>query len=345
MIKRAIIALALIGIPLFDASAQQIYQLSPAALEKVRQTSRQMAPRLEFKHAHELRADGPETMSGMSFIGQSVYVGRYRKVVSPATGRLQQWAFDEGLFVNRLKDRYAGRFYFFFNPLSEQRQEATEVTSDGTYILVGTEMLHDGSVRTGIFRAQQFSTMPLAWTHATRDWLTQFEKDNKASVERMKTYIRKQQAKARADAANGFSFGQLLALGLGAGGLAMADIPAEDVIEIGSAFASDVLTGGQTDQLNDLVASKRASLASGADATATSAGQGASAAGAGYTTEQVQITCASGTSSAIPLTFKTRTCRNAMENYARVYACNLIGEMDAAAQRCKQACGHIQCAE
>ncbi|MBO6562103.1 MAG: hypothetical protein JJ959_16280 [Nisaea sp.] len=342
MIIRALIALALLWFPVSAANAQEIYQLSPDALEKVRQTSQKMAPRIERQHTHELRADGPETKTGVSFIAQSIYVGRYRKVVSPATGRLQQWAFDAGLFVNRLQDRYAGTFYFFFDPRSERRQAATEVTSEGTYILVGTEMLRDGSLRTGIFKAEQSSTKPLAWSHADPEWLAQFERDNKAAVERTKAMIRKRQAEDRAAAASGFSFGQLLALGLGAGGLAFADIPTGDMIQIGSAFASDVLSKGQTTQLNDLVASKRPGPAA---TTTANAGQTPTPAAGGYTTEKVRITCASGVSNTVPLTFKTRTCRNAMENYARVYACNLIDDMQAAAQRCKQACGHIQCAE
>ena len=92
MIKHFLIALALLWLPISGTNAQEIYQLSPDALEKVRQTSQKMAPRIERRHAHELRTDGPETKTGISFIAQSVYIGRYRKVISPATGRLQQWA-------------------------------------------------------------------------------------------------------------------------------------------------------------------------------------------------------------------------------------------------------------
>ena len=39
------------------------------------------------------------------------------------------------------------------------------------------------------------------------------------------------------------------------------------------------------------------------------------------------------------------SCGAAMKNFARVYSCNLIGDFNAAGQRCQQACGNAQCAE
>src|SRR5690606_36867869 len=100
----------------------------------------------------------------------------------------------------------------------------------------------------------------------------------------------------------GLSFGQVLALGLGGLALSQADIPAADMVEIGGAFASDVLSGGRTNALAGVVQQKRAAAAAGSVAAGMAGSSAApgSAAG-GYSSEQVAVDCPSGVSSTIPI--------------------------------------------
>ena len=88
------------------------------------------------------------------------------------------------------------------------------------------------------------------------------------------------------------------------------------------------------------IASVGAPTTGGATATSTGA-----ATDAGYTTEQVTISCPSGASNSIPISYKTQQCRSAMIAYAEIYACNRIDDFARAAQTCSSACGNAQCRE
>ncbi|WP_162917701.1 hypothetical protein [Dongia deserti] len=128
-------------------------------------------------------------------------------------------------------------------------------------------------------------------------------------------------------------------MGLGAAGIAAADIPAADALQIGAALATDVLGGGQTSALDQYRAAQQPPTPAGA-VTATR-----SATAESYQQDQVTITCPSGVSSTIPLSYKTQACREAMITFAKVYSCNMIDDMNAAASACQGACGNPQCRE
>src|SRR3546814_14789599 len=80
------------------------------------------------------------------------------------------------------------------------------------------------------------------FTPADEHYIAAFEKRYAGQVNRFR------QAQA-AEAGSGLSFGQILALGLGAAALSQADISGVDAANIGGAFAADVLTGGKTGAL------------------------------------------------------------------------------------------------
>jgi len=334
------------------AGAQEVIQLSPEALEAIRKKSEMLVPRKEVRRdGLELRGADPEERVGISYHGGGIFVGRFARSVSPADSRRKHWVFQRGVYVDRLGVRYAGTFYFFHATLTESTRKMSDLPEDGTYVMVGSEIRPDGGIRSGIFQARvPLRGQPVNWIPADKEWLASFEESHKEAVAATIRYIRRQQAAARSKAASGFSFGQILALGLGASGLLVADIPAADAVQIGSAFASDVLTGGRTSALNDYVGNQRSklsaagsSVASGAAGTGTMASSGPAAA---FKSETVSISCPSGSGPhSIPLYYKSQSCRSAMLNYAKVYACNLIDDMQSAAQRCKSACGDIQCRE
>tara|TARA_E500000318_G_scaffold89870_2_gene87540 strand:+ start:2530 stop:3627 length:1098 start_codon:yes stop_codon:yes gene_type:complete len=345
------------------ASAQQVIQLSPEALNAVRQQSESLAPfQREQREGLELRGNDPRERTGISYHGGGVFIGRFAFSVSPVANHVGHWVFKQGLFVNRLGDRYAGAFYFFHEAYTVEGRKPSKLPENGQYIMVGTEMRHDGKTRTGIFQADLAFRSTLKWIPADKEWLAAFEADRQKEVASVMRKIRREKAAARSQAASGFSFGQVLALGLGATGLAMADIPAADALQIGTAFASDVLTEGKTSALNDYVGNKRPELPASPSAAASASGVSSSGlpstglpgaapvasspAASAYTSEKVSISCPSGSGPhSIPLYYKTQSCRSAMLNYAKVYACNLIDDMQSAAQRCESDCGHIQCME
>jgi hypothetical protein len=64
--------------------------------------------------------------------------------------------------------------------------------------------------------------------------------------------------------------------------------------------------------------------------------------GSGLTTEQVAITCPSGVSSTVPITYRTRACFEAARQFAVTYACNRLDQARVM-QNCTNACGHPQC--
>lgn len=73
--------------------------------------------------------------------------------------------------------------------------------------------------------------------------------------------------------------------------------------------------------------------------------QAAQAPQATATTETFSFSCPAGGSHSLPVSYRNPSCGAAMKSFTRVYACNLIGDFAAAAQQCRQACGHPQCIE
>ncbi|SLN77858.1 hypothetical protein [Oceanibacterium hippocampi] len=118
---------------------------------------------------------------------------------------------------------------------------------DGVYFLVGSLIPKTGAARPGIYRSDVNTNGVYHFVPADEGYLAQFEQRYQRQVNAFK------QAQARATQSSGLSFGQVLALGLGAAVMGAADIPAADAVEIGGAFVSDVLTKGQGNALGGLV--------------------------------------------------------------------------------------------
>lgn len=69
----------------------------------------------------------------------------------------------------------------------------------------------------------------------------------------------------------------------------------------------------------------------------------ASAAAAGLQHESYTVSCPSGVTNAIPLSFRTQQCRSAMINLATVYSCNDFNNFESAHATCQAACGSPNC--
>jgi hypothetical protein len=329
-----------VGIP---ASATELMtaptglRLSPKAMKEAERMPEGMAaPSLGY-HKPEIRPTGGGRGDGIARFDNGAFVGAFRQETNPFNAQARYWVLDEGIYARTDGVRYAGAFHYFHEDWGDYayNQEDWEQPHGGRYFLAGSRIGRDGKAIPGIYTADVSSSGISDFTPADESYLAWFEGKYETQVAAFK------RAQAEEES-GGLSFGQVLALGLGGLALSQADIPVADAVEIGGAFAGDVLSDGRTNALAGVVRQKRAAATAGGVAGSSAAPD--SAAG-GYSSEQVAVDCPSGVSSTIPISYRTRQCRSAMIEFARVYACNLIDDMGTVAQRCRSACGNVQCRE
>lgn len=353
----------LLGLPLIlvaalvaalPGRAETTFQLSPDALQQIN-TERAVEPKPEQMSGHELRPISDSTAEGVYYRMGESYVGSFVRSTSPATGRLTHWVFDQGVFTRVNGDRYVGTFYFFHHAHLEQKRAGSDMPESGTYIMTGSFHPKDGGAKKGIYYGDFYDLVPVSWVEADEGYMKAFEAYNEYQINEAKAAIRRERERQHQlalqeaqEAEDDSMFGQMLALGLGAAVLGAADIPSADMLEIGGAMASDILSGGETSALQQMVLGQQSSLAAAAGASAS----GYTYPGGGDATvvstlsDQVTITCPqSGLTSTIPLSYKTQGCRSAMIDFATVYACNMIDDMARVGSACQSACGHPQCLE
>lgn len=346
--------LAVASISALPGQAQTTFQISPDVLQQIN-TERAAEPKPEQMSGHELRPTSETASEGVYYRMGESYVGSFVRSTSPATGRLTHWVFDQGVFTRMNGDRYVGTFYFFHHAHMEQRRAATDMPESGIYIMTGSLHPKSGGTKQGIYHGEFYENAPVAWVEADAEYMKAFEAYNEYQIDEAKAAIRRERERQRQmalqeaqEAEDDSMFGQMLALGLGAAILGAADIPSADMLEIGSAMASDVLSGGETNALQQMVLSQQSSLAAAAGASASGYTYpgGGDATAVSTQSDQVTITCPqSGLTSTIPLSYKTQICRSAMIDFAKVYACNMIDDMARVGAACQSACGHPQCLE
>lgn len=343
-IRSALLALALLAGGAGSATAEQRpvagsgLRLGAKAMDRLRATADDSAPVVDSHRQPDIRVTGGAG-TGVAWLETDVFLGRFKRVASPFVPGMSFWTFDEGVYVTRQGDRYAGRFHYFYEDTSGYGSDwPGPLPFDGRYMLVGSHIPVGGPPVSGIW-AVEAGPRPHGFTPADQSYLARFEQRYHGQVAR----LREAQA---GSSGGGLSFGQVLALGLGGLALAAADIPAVDAVEIGGALASDVLSGGQTSALAGVAAQKRQAAAStGQKAGGAGAGGAASDVNAAYRSETVRVSCPSGASSSIPLSYRTQQCKSAMIFFAETYACNRIDDMQRATARCTSACGNAQCRE
>jgi hypothetical protein len=340
IVRAAVVATALLlGWP---ALADTPVLLSPHAQQQLNEQE-QAKPKIEYRKSHALNTRSDGSVEGVSYHGNDVYVGSYRNSTSPVTGRLTYSVFDHGVFT-RGGDRYVGTFYFFHDAYNEQELAPSILPHNGTYIMVGDYVPKSGAAHTGIYYAMLVQGLfTMGWVEADEAFLADFEAGRRQQVAYYKEELRREQE----EASGGLSFAQILALSLGAAVIGSADIPSADALQIGTAFATDVLSGGQTSALNQFIATQQSASAAASGALASGIGLsgGRQAATSRYQNDQVTINCPSGVSSVIPISYKTAACRSAMITFAKVYSCNMIDDMASAGAACRSACGDPQCRE
>jgi hypothetical protein len=321
--------------------ADQPVRLSPEAQQEL-DAQRLAAPDVERRMGYQIsrRADGGG--EGVSYHGTDLYVGSYRRSTSPVTGRLTYWVFDKGIFTRKNGDRYVGTYYYFHDAYNEQELAQSNMPQGGTYIMVGDFLPKSGPAHAGIYYGLTVNGLfPQGWAESDEQFLADFESQRRQQVAYYKDELRREQEEA---ASGGISFAQILALGLGAVAVGSADIPASDALQIGTAFATDVLSGGQTSALNQFIANQQSASAAIAGSRASGIGKpNTTMATVAYQNDQVTIACPSGASNVIPLSYKTSACRAAMIDFAKVYSCNMIDDFSRVGAACQSACGDAQC--
>ncbi|HSK41143.1 MAG TPA: hypothetical protein VK943_15360 [Arenibaculum sp.] len=332
----ALVLALVLGICVVPVAAQQSaapgIRLSPEATRQLEKTEREgFTPNPEDGYRpNQIRTTGDAAGEGALYYADGVFVGRVRRSANPFHPRARYWVFDEGIYALAGGARYAGRFYFFHEDRGEYNyiMEGWEEANAGRYIMVGSRIDREGNAVSGIYGGDIGANSVSDFTPADESYLAWLEGRYDRQVQSF------EQAQA-AESGGGLSFGQVLALGLGGLALSQANVPSADAVGIGGAFVSDVLTGGRSNALAGIVQEKR----NPATGTATASPQG------DYEREEVAIDCPSGASSSIPISYRTTACRGAMIDYARVYSCNMIGDIGRATQACKSACGNAQCRE
>lgn len=141
-----------------------------------------------------------------------------------------------------------------------------------------------------------------------------------------------------------FDFGQLLALGGGAAIIGMADIPDTAKLQLGGAYAADVMSGGNGGMTMATGAAIASSMASqNASSVASSATQTSSQAEMRY--ESYSFTCDHGGSYTIDVPYLDATRVSYKKAYAKAMACNEIDNMATAISDCGRVFGNKTCAE
>jgi len=316
-----------------------------------------------------LRSGDTRPIEGILSRGTDVFEGQMLVVRNPYTGQTT-YTYGRGSYLSSVRENfpvwfnglYRGDFKYFHNQVAEGAQ------SRGTMVMIGSFTRHDGVEDKGIYVVENARAgVPLQFIKATPEYLTRIERRYTAQV----AQFREEQARAAREAESSSSFGPLLALGLGGLILSSANIPSADVMSIGSALFSDVMTDGQSNALatlaqqktggylgNTIGAGQGGNAVQAAVARVTRVGAPSSAGGgmasgparagggsAPFSTSQYSFSCPAGHSSTVPITYKTSSCLAAKQEMTRIYSCNLVDEFQRVASLCSAGCGSPQCGE
>lgn len=136
-------------------------------------------------------------------------------------------------------------------------------------------------------------------------------------------------------------FSQIFAIAAGAAMLSVADIPAENAIEIGTAMSLDIIneTGGSN------LANLQQHYASQPQASPPNSNNSAAnsiTSNGGIKYYEHLVKCDSGTQSTISIPYRTDECRRAAIQFTETYACNKL-DQQRVMDNCFNACGHQQC--
>lgn len=340
--RSVVVLAALMVLGAVDARAQQTapaegLRLSPATTMQLQQEAERSKLRTTFRR-DEIRDLGGGHGEGVSYHESDVFVGTFKRSTSPYNSKIRPWVLDEGIYAKRSGERFVGRFHFFHEDWGDHdsAMENQSRPMDGVYFLVGSRFTKSGAAQPGIYRSD-VNNHVYNFVRADEGYLAWFEKRYQSQVNAFR--------QARTATRNsGLSFGQVLALGLGAAVIGSADIPSTDAVEIGGALVTDILSKGQSNALGGVVESRSRQSSTSQTGSPTSSTAAAGGSG-GYTKETVTLSCPSGVSNSVPLQYRTRACRNAMIVYWKAYACNQLGNIARATQQCKSACGNAQCRE
>lgn len=141
-----------------------------------------------------------------------------------------------------------------------------------------------------------------------------------------------------------FDIGQLLALGGGAALIGMADIPDAAKLQLGGAYAADVMAGGNGSMTTVAGAAIASSMASqNASSAALPATQTSSQAEMRH--ESYSFTCDHGGSHTINVPYLDAALVSYKKAYAKAMACNEIDNMATAISDCERVFGNRMCAE
>ncbi|MGB6105607.1 MAG: hypothetical protein WBF88_17325 [Pusillimonas sp.] len=315
-----------------------------------------------------LRSGDTGPIEGILSRGTDAFEGQMVVTRNPYTGRTT-YTYGRGAYLSSVREGvpvwfnglYRGDFKYFHN------QAAEGARPRGTVVMIGTFTRHDGIEDKGIYVVENATAaVPLHFIKATPEYLARIEQRYTAQV----AQFREEQVRAAREAESSSSFGPMLALGLGGLILSAANIPSADVMSIGSALFSDVMTDGQSNALATLVQQKtggylstslggaqggnpvqaavaRVTQVAGASSpSAVAAGLPRAAGGtAPSSTSQYSFSCPSGHASTVPITYKTSSCLAAKQEMTRIYSCNLVGEFQRVASVCSAGCGSPQCNE
>jgi len=149
------------------------------------------------------------------------------------------------------------------------------------------------------------------------------------------------------DSDDGLDFGQVFALAAGTAVIGSSNISDMSKVEIGGAFAADVLGGGgNSGNLQSLQQNYQLQQQNGqtGGVAQVAAGTGMQA-GGGLKTYKATITCEqTGVTSQIDVPYRTEQCRIAAVDFATTYSCNKL-DQERVTRNCQSACGHPQCLE
>ena len=272
-------------------------QLGAEARQALQSSATGMAGALQYK-APVIRPTGNDMGKGAAYFTTGVYTGTFRRVRNPYSGN-RYWVLDEGTYERADEVRYTGRFHYFHRDGKAYRyyEEEWVLAESGRYFFVGVRTAADGARTEGIYSADAGARSLPDFMPADAAYLDGFARRYAGQVEA----FRRAQAGREA---GGLSFGQVLALGLEAAALSQAGMSGVDTARIGGAFAADVLTDGRAGALPAVSGAVAGSSARGAHHPAVTAENAARTATARATAESVTVSCPSGVSRSIPISYK-----------------------------------------
>jgi hypothetical protein len=170
------------------------------------------------------------------------FEGTFKPIQHPYLNRTLI-SYDEGAYAVPGDAVYVGNFHYFGRPTEEW-----EPFPKGSFVVIGKRIKADGTSENGIYIAEDaVAGFSLRFVRATPEYLKQFEQRHTAAVQ---SY---QQQLAADD--DGWDFGQVLALGLGAAMIGSSDLPDMDKLNLAQAFISDVSGDGSGNALANIMSS------------------------------------------------------------------------------------------